>query len=128
MVSLRINRQSTLAAHHQRDATTQSSQLKKASSLDYRLFTIWVVLNIIDAIVSYIVLRGGGIEINPVANLAIKHLQLGPALAIKVFLAAPVAILILRWKPRLLLSLNILMVCVVTFTATSVILSYAILH
>ncbi len=126
MASIGIDRQSSLAALLQQNAVIQSPQLRRASTLGFRLCAVWVGLNIIDAIVTYMVLQGGGIEINPVARLTIKHLQLGPALVAKISLATPVAILIVKWKPGLLLSLNILMTCVVVFSSTSVLLSYVI--
>ncbi len=103
-----------------------SSQLRKTSGLGFRLCAVWVALNMIDAILTYVVLRGGGIEINPVASLTIQHLQLGPALAVKVLLAAPVAMLIIRWRPGLLRSLNIFMTLVVGFSSASIVLSYAV--
>lgn len=126
MASIGIDRQSSLTALLQQNAGMQSPQLRKASTLGFRLCAVWVGLNIIDAIVTYTVLQGGGMEINPVARLIIKHLQLGPALITKIALATPVAILIVRWKPGLLLSLNIMMTCVVVLSGASVLLSHVI--
>ncbi|MFC1926593.1 DUF5658 family protein [Chloroflexota bacterium] len=124
MISTILSRKRTWDAPLSKDAAAATPQLRKPSSLDYRLFIAWMGLNVFDAIATYIVLSGGGMEINPVASLVIEHLQLVPALIVKVIAAVPVGILILRWKHKLLLALNILMAGVVTLTATSIILPY----
>ena len=100
-----------------------STDLRRAPTLNHPLFAVWIGLNIVDAIATYLVLQGGGIEINPLASLTIRYFQLVPALASKVLLAIPIGILILRWKPRLLFSLNILIACAIVVTITSVILA-----
>ena len=98
------------------------SQLLSASRRNYPLLIIWIGLNALDSIATYLVLESGGVEVNPVASLAMHHLELVPALIFKVLLAIPTAMVILRWKPALLIALNIFMICVVTLTGTSVIL------
>ena len=87
------------------------------------LFAIWVGLNIIDAVSTYVVLQGNGIELNPLVNLAINHAQLVPALTVKVLMATLIGISVLRWNYRLFFTLNILMTCVAALTTTSAILS-----
>ncbi|MFC2059297.1 DUF5658 family protein [Chloroflexota bacterium] len=86
MISTILSRKRTWDVPLSGDTAAAPPELKKPSSIDYRLFVAWMALNVFDAIATYIVLSGGGMEINPVASLVIKHLQLVPALVVKCFL------------------------------------------
>lgn len=98
----------------------QQLHLRRIPMLNYYLFTFWIVLNIIDAVSTYIGIQGGRTEANPIMNLAIGQLQLIPALVVKVSLAILVGIFILRCNRRLLFAVSILMFCVTALTTTSV--------
>ena len=89
----------------------------------YRLFAVWIGLNIIDAISTYVALQGNSMELNPLVNLAARHFQLAYVLIAKVFLAALIGIFVLKWNPRLIFVLNILMSCVVVLTTISALTS-----
>ena len=90
-----------------------------------RRFAVWMGLNIIDAISTYVALQGKGIELNPIVHFAIEHLQLVPALAVKVLVALLIGVFVLRWNPRLMFCLSILMACVAAATTISAVLSWS---
>ena len=97
----------------------KSLQQRRYSKLNYPLLAIWVGLNVVDSISTYIVLQCGGLEVNPLASCATEHLQLVSIFITKILFAIPAGIFVLEWKPGLLVALSITMACVAMITTFS---------
>ena len=83
--------------------------------------TTFAFLNVVDAVQTWLVTRAGGLELMPVANLALSHGLLA-FLAFKVVAVAVTVLLLLRFGYiKLLYPINVVMAIVCTIGTISLI-------